>query len=295
MSFSDWQKNENLIGRLKQMICGGNLFHGCLFEGSSKDTRRLADDFVKAALCRRQDGDSCGMCAACRKFEAGNSEDVTVIGTDGSVKDKDIELLISAAMKKSYTGRPMFLIIQNADRMTLRAQNRLLKTLEEPPSGIKIILLAENPELLAETVRSRCIRFRLDNRRSNMEEFLPEEDRNRAIRFALRILKGKPFYSMADDISYFTASRELAKQFIETAELLFRDIFISSYDREGLLIINKADRKTIEECARAFSTEQMIAAAGCTEAAQQDLSFGVSPGHALKYMIFDIQGKIKVK
>ena len=41
MSFSDWHENENLIQRLKQMIRLGHLFHGCLFEGSPKDTERL--------------------------------------------------------------------------------------------------------------------------------------------------------------------------------------------------------------------------------------------------------------
>ena len=62
MSFSDWQGNEHLIARLKQMIRSGRIFHGCLFEGSPQQTERLADDFVRAALCERQDGDACGVC-----------------------------------------------------------------------------------------------------------------------------------------------------------------------------------------------------------------------------------------
>ena len=293
MSFSDWHENENLIQRLKQMIRLGHLFHGCLFEGSPKDTERLANDFVKAALCERKDGDSCGVCVACRKFEAHNSEDVTVIGAEGTVKDKDIELLISAAMKKSYTGRPMFMIIRNAERMTLRAQNRLLKTLEEPPSGVKIILLAENAELLAQTVRSRCMCFRLESCGAKEGESFSEDEKKRAVGFAVNILYERPFYSMSEDISYFTESRETAKKFAETAEIFFRDIFISSYDRNDCLIINKEEKEIVEKCARAFTAEQMISAAASAEAAQRDLAFGVSPGHALKYMIFDIQGKIK--
>lgn len=47
MSFSDWQGNEHLIARLKQMIRSGRIFHGCLFEGSPQQTERLADDFVR--------------------------------------------------------------------------------------------------------------------------------------------------------------------------------------------------------------------------------------------------------
>ena len=62
-------------------------------------------------------GDACGVCTFCRKFDSGNSEDVIAVGAEGSVKDKDIELLISAAMKKSYTGRPVFLVVRGAGRI----------------------------------------------------------------------------------------------------------------------------------------------------------------------------------
>ncbi len=309
MSFSDWQGNEHLIARLKQMIRSGRIFHGCLFEGSPQQTERLADDFVRAALCERQDGDACGVCTFCRKFDSGNSEDVIAVGAEGSVKDKDIELLISAAMKKSYTGRPVFLVVRGAGRMTARAQNRLLKTLEEPPSGVKILLLTENAELLTETVRSRCISFRLKDGgvsaggRDPAPETTPGEDsgkaelsreeKKRAAELARDIIYGKPFYAVNSEIGYFASSREKAEQFAEAAELFYRDIFVSHYDREGRLLINAEQRDIIRGCARDFTAEQMTSAASCAETAQRDLSYHVSPAHALKYMAFDIQKKIK--
>ncbi len=301
MSFLNWQDNQNTIGRLKQMIRKGRIFHGCLFEGENSKVQRLADDFVKAALCGQQDGDACGVCVSCRKFDAGNSEDVMFIGSEGTVKDKDIETLISAAMKKSYTGRPMFLVIRNAGRMTLRAQNRLLKTLEEPPSGVRILLLTENARLLTETIRSRCIIFRLETSGTEQtclqlydeESDFTGEDRKRAISLAEKIIYGRPFYTMKSDIDYFASSREKAGGFAETAELFYRDIFVSVYDSRGQLIINKDENTIIEKCARVFAPEQMTEAASAAETARRDLSAGVGPGHALKYMIFDIQGKMK--
>lgn len=301
MSFSSWQDNQNTIERLKQMIRKGRIFHGCLFEGENSRVQRLADDFVKAALCERQDGDACGVCVSCRKFDAGNSEDVMFIGSEGTVKDKETEMLISAAMKKSYTGRPMFLVIRNAGRMTLRAQNRLLKTLEEPPSGVRILLLTENARLLTETIRSRCITFRLETAGTEQtclqlydgEADFSREDRKRALSLAENIIYGRPFYTMRSDIDYFSSSREKAGGFAETAELFYRDIFVSAYDSRGQLIINKDENTIIEKCARVFAPEQMTEAASAAESAQRDLSAGVGPGHALKYMIFDIQGKMK--
>ena len=208
-------------------------------------------------------------------------------------------------MKKSYTGRPVFLVVRGAGRMTARAQNRLLKTLEEPPSGVKILLLTENAELLTETVRSRCISFRLKDggvsagRRDptpgedSGKAELSREEKKRAAELARDIIYGKPFYAVNSEIGYFASSREKAEQFAEAAELFYRDIFVSHYDREGRLLINAEQRDIIRGCAGDFTAEQMTSAASCAETAQRDLSYHVSPAHALKYMAFDIQKKIK--
>lgn len=292
MSFSDLQGNENLIARLKRMICSGRIFHGCLFEGNAKETEALAFSFVKAVLCERQDGDACGICTACRKFEAQNSEDVSVIGGDGTVRDKDIEMLIQTAMKKSYTGHPLFLIVRNAERMTLRAQNRLLKTLEEPPSGVRILLLAENAELLTPTIRSRCIFFRLESALQK-EHFVSREEKEQALDFICGILEGKPFYALSQHIARFSSSAEDAARFFGTAEMFFRDVLVSFYDRDGSLVNEREEMQRIRRCADRFTPRQMAEAAVCTENAQKDLAFHVSPGRALKYMIFDIQEKLK--
>ena len=53
-------------------------------------------------------------------------------------------------------------VIKDADTMTLRAQNRLLKTLEEPFEGTVMILLSENRENLLETIKSRCVLYRIE-------------------------------------------------------------------------------------------------------------------------------------
>ena len=202
-----------------------------------------------------------------------------------------------------------YLVVRGAGRMTARAQNRLLKTLEEPPSGVKILLLTENAELLTETVRSRCISFRLKDGgvsaggRDPAPETTPGEDsgkaelsreeKKRAAELARDIIYGKPFYAVNSEIGYFASSREKAEQFAEAAELFYRDIFVSHYDREGRLLINAEQRDIIRGCAGDFTAEQMTSAASCAETAQRDLSYHVSPAHALKYMAFDIQKKIK--
>lgn len=72
------------------------------------------------------------------------------IGVD-SIRD-----IIKEVNKKPYEGDKKVVIVYNAEKMTTEAQNAFLKTIEEPPTGVLIILLSENLEMMLETIRSRC-------------------------------------------------------------------------------------------------------------------------------------------
>ncbi len=75
-------------------------------------------------------------------------------------------------------GVTKFAVIQDADRMTAEASNAFLKTLEEPPAASRLLLLTARPEMLLETILSRCIRIPLagkevsDDPGARMDEFL---------------------------------------------------------------------------------------------------------------------------
>ena len=62
---------------------------------------------------------------------------------------------------KPYSSKYKIYIIPEADKMTVQAQNALLKTIEEPPSYAVIFLLTENAEVLLPTIRSRCVMLKL--------------------------------------------------------------------------------------------------------------------------------------
>ena len=72
------------------------------------------------------------------------------IGVD-SIRD-----IIKEVNRKPYEGDKKVVIVYNAEKMTTEAQNAFLKTIEEPPTGVLIILLSENLEMMLETIRSRC-------------------------------------------------------------------------------------------------------------------------------------------
>ena len=292
MSFADITGNEKLKERLGQIITGKRIFHGYIFEGPSADADALADQFVKAALCQSGTGDSCYSCVSCRKVDAGNSEDIITYGTEGSIKDKEVQALISRTLKKSYTGNRVFMIIRNADQMTARAQNRLLKTLEEPPAGVTIIMITENAENLLQTIRSRAQLIKLYSDGVEQPESDPEF-RRRAIATASAVIGGSPAFEIWKDIEFFTSAKPTAQAFIGIAETFYRDVLISAYDRDGRLIINKDCMDLIEKCSKRLSPDVLASAIESSETAAADLAKNVSAGHAVKYMIFDIQEKLK--
>ncbi|SHE45473.1 DNA polymerase III subunit delta' [Clostridium fallax] len=68
----------------------------------------------------------------------------------------DVRSIISEINKKPYEGNKKVIIIHEGNKLTIQAQNALLKTIEEPPKGVFIIILCESGELILDTVKSRC-------------------------------------------------------------------------------------------------------------------------------------------
>lgn len=73
----------------------------------------------------------------------------------------DVRSIIEEVSKKPYEGNEKVIIIHEGDKLTIQAQNALLKTIEEPPKGVFIILLSESLELLLDTIKSRCQVYKL--------------------------------------------------------------------------------------------------------------------------------------
>jgi DNA polymerase-3 subunit delta' len=133
----------------------GAMPHAWLFTGPPGSGRSVAARAFAAALqCGRA---GCGGCAECRTVLAGSHPDVTVESPEGLSYgvDNARELVRRSALSPAR-GRWQVVILEDADRMTERALNVLLKAIEEPPPRGVWLLCAPTPEDLLPTVRSRC-------------------------------------------------------------------------------------------------------------------------------------------
>ena len=130
----------------------------------------LALDFTRALNCLGDDR-PCGECTQCQRIAAGTHTDVRTVGVVADAGDDvrarvaigidQVRELQHEASLKPYEGRFRVFIIDEADRMSEEAANALLKTLEEPPDQVALLLLAVEPDRLLPTVTSRCRRLDL--------------------------------------------------------------------------------------------------------------------------------------
>ena len=130
-----------------------------------EETLRRAQQIAAAAVCLAGHDVPCGQCRGCRKAAADVHPDIIHIRreTDRSGKLRR-EITISqirdiaadAAILPNEAERKVY-IIEEAETMNLNAQNAALKLLEEPPQTVVFLLCTVNPDLLLETVRSRCL------------------------------------------------------------------------------------------------------------------------------------------
>ena len=159
--------------RLQPALAEGRLPHALLLGGPAGLGKRVfAERFVARLLCGAPQADNaCGQCRGCRLRIAGTHPDLYRIGLapnrEGKLRSEIVIDQIRGVCERltlaSQLGGWRIALIDPADVLNAAAGNALLKTLEEPPAAALLILLADHPERLPATVRSRCRRlsFRL--------------------------------------------------------------------------------------------------------------------------------------
>ena len=163
MGFETLLGNRQLKENLKESLHKGHISHCYLItgpEGSGK--RTLARLLAQAILCQGADK-PCGVCTPCRKILDGNHPDYILVD-DPEKKTVPVELIRQARadmfVQPNESDHKIYQFPRAQD-MGIPGQNALLKVLEEPPGYGVFLLIADNPDKLLPTVRSRCTELKL--------------------------------------------------------------------------------------------------------------------------------------
>jgi len=290
MAFGDLKENRMIIRRMQDAVSNNSVFHAYILEGQDEQEKLLlARNFVKAILCEAGIGDACETCLSCRKINHDNHEDVIWIAPEGSsIKDEVVAELQGRLRKKPYAGERTIAIIEKADTMTPKAQNRLLKTLEEPLGRNVILLLTQNAGNLALTINSRCILYRLPMI-SSREMTQAVDDQYHLIAFARGLAERKPLYLLSKDLKEIGLKRESAMSALEILESWFRDLLLLSCDAAPVAITNKAYIDILSIESRLYQRSMLVSIIEAIEHAKDDINKNINVSYALKSMVLMIQ------
>jgi DNA polymerase-3 subunit delta' len=158
MDFTNIIGHEKIIDNLKKAIDNNQISHSYLFEGEESIGKKMvALSLAKTLLCKEGGLEPCNRCNSCLKFDNFNHPDFQLIEPEKDIiKKEEIDEMIKSINIAPLEGKRKIIIIDDSYKMRVEGQNGLLKTLEEPPSYINIILIAPNRKSLIPTILSRC-------------------------------------------------------------------------------------------------------------------------------------------
>lgn len=164
--FADIIGQEQIKEHLQNALRQNKVNHAYILNGERNAGKEfIAKVFAAALQCGNPDMSSglwepCGKCHSCKQMEGRNQPDVIYVSHEkpGSIGVEDIRGQINGTVAiKPYSSPKKVYIMNEGEKMTVQAQNALLKTLEEPPEYTVILILTTNVESLLPTILSRCV------------------------------------------------------------------------------------------------------------------------------------------
>ena len=165
LGFNDILGHEQIKDHFRNAVQTGKVSLSYMLSGEAGMGRKsLANAFALNLLCEKGLPDPCMQCHACKQVLAGSHPDLIYVTHEkpASIGVDDIrEQINDTILVRPYSSYYKIYIVDEAEKMTVQAQNALLKTIEEPPSYAVILLLTTNPDAFLPTILSRCVQLKL--------------------------------------------------------------------------------------------------------------------------------------
>lgn len=311
--FEEIVGHKEIIRHLQNAIRLGKVSHAYIFSGETGCGKKLlATAFAMTLQCEQRGVDPCLTCSSCKKAMSKNHPDIINITHEkpNSIGIEDIRSqLIDDVAIKPYCSSYKIYIISEAEKLTLQAQNALLKTIEEPPAYVVILLLTNNMDALLPTITSRCVKLGLRPVKESMvKEYLVEklhipdyqakmdaslaqgnigkakqlaqsEDFAQVAENALRLLRRSgdmELYELVDAIKMLSADKQNIYDYLDLFTMWFRDVLLFKATREVDGLVFKDQFNDIKERAGKSSYEGLETIIDAIEKARTRLHANVN-------------------
>lgn len=158
--------------KLKKYVKNGKNFHAIIINSEDEFTNFAMSKLLSMLLMCE---DVCFSCEDCRKIINDSHPDVKIFPENDNFLVADANKIVEEASIKPIFSNKKIFILKNFDNATIQAQNKLLKTIEEPYDNVIFIFTAVNSEKILQTILSRSQLFRLSKFSMNELEFLSEK------------------------------------------------------------------------------------------------------------------------
>ena len=320
--------NELIKDQLKAAIETGNIRHSYMLTGEKgMGKKTMAEAFLLELFCTDKDenGGSCLRCPECRKILSNNHPDVIYITHEKPAVisvDEVREQLIDTVDIKPYEGGYKVYVIPEADKMSVQAQNAILKTLEEPPEYVVILLLVSDEHKLIDTVKSRVIRENLrpltdnlirDYIRENLHkssdmidicvafskgnlgkaiELCESDTFSEWYQRVMKILKNLSKMDSTDmhiEISKLLTECPDPNEALDLLELWYRDLTMFTVTRDINRLVFKGERKALMNAASLSSYDGIQVIMNAIEKCRQRLAANVNTELALELLLLTMK------
>lgn len=159
--FQDIIGQEQIKEHLQNALAAKKISHAYIINGEKSAGKEfIAKIFAMALQCEKGEANPCQECHSCKQSLSDNQPDIIRVTHEkpNTISVDDIRAQINNDVAiKPYSSPYKVYIVNEAEKMTVQAQNAILKTLEEPPEYAVILLLTTNVNSLLPTILSRCV------------------------------------------------------------------------------------------------------------------------------------------
>lgn len=159
--FTDIIGQEQLKEHLQNALSTNKVSHAYIINGERSSGKEfVARVFAMALQCEKRGTEPCGECHSCKQALGNNQPDIIYVSHEkpNTIGVEDIRKQINGDIDiKPYSSPRKIYIMNEGEKMTVQAQNALLKTLEEPPEYAVLLILTTNVDAMLPTILSRCV------------------------------------------------------------------------------------------------------------------------------------------
>ena len=312
MSFEDVIGHEEIKKQLDNSLSMGTISHAHIFCGEDGIGKSiLSKEFAINIIGKKAIKDYVDIIE--RRITKGKQ----------SIGISEVLTVIDEINKKPYEGNRKVIIVHDTDRMTVDAQNAFLKTIEEPPSGVFIMLLCKSQEGILDTIKSRCQIHNLKRLKSRdirlfLNRDFPELSKDELeimVSFcdgipgrAMSFLKDTSFMDMRSTVldilkacsndkkqeilkyeEFFLKNKSIWRDVLICLLYYIRDLIVYKETRDETLTINRDKIISIKELADVFSFNKLSGMIEVVNDTAQNLERNVNIALAIDSMLLNIQ------